>query len=317
MAHIPSGEQPVPEVARAIEEINPVDQGYVADQVLRPIGQNDKEGKIRLIEREGMLRIEDRVAMSEGSTYPRVDYGTSLQAYSCTKYGAEAQITDEERANAASSFDAERQAGNRAVGSVLMKVEDIVSDLIFDTSTWSGSDLTTTVDTSWEDHEAAIPEDVMDAGEKVRENTGVKPNALICGKKALNYMLYNDAITGSFSDDSLITPAVVRQNVAALFDLDYLIVGDAVKNTANAGATSSNSDFWGSDYAMVAKVAETDDSTEPAIGRTVRWNGMDDTGYSVTLYREQQTDSDVLKVRRYLDHIVVDKYFGHLIDITK
>lgn len=316
MAHVPEGTQPVPEVARAVEEINPMNQGYIADAVLPAIQVREKNGKIRLIQREDMLRVEDRVQMAEGATYPRVDFGTELTSYACEKFGAEAKVTDEERANALTSFDAERQAGMRAVGTVMMKIEDLVADLVFDTGTFTG-DYTTTVGTSWSDSTAAIIEDVTDAAEVVRGMTGVSPNALILGKQAFNYLLYNDDIKDRFSNDSMLTPQQIRNNAAALFDLDYIFVGDGVKNTANAGATLSTSDFWGSGYAMVAKVAETDNPAEPAIGRSVSWAAMDETGYEVRMYREPQTRSDVLQVDRYLDHIMLDKAFGHLIDIEK
>lgn len=314
--HRPS-EQPLPEQARAISEIDPTEQGYVTEDIFRPVGKSDKTGKIKLVKREDMLRVEDRVKMTSGSTYVRVDYGTELTSYNCEKYGAEAQIDDEER-ESEDTFDVENKASKRAQGTVMLKMEDEASDIIFDETTWptDDSDLYTGVGTAWSDTSAPIIKDVIQATEKVNGNTGLDPNALILNKSAMNNMLFNDDIISRFSNDDLVTPAQLRASMARLFDLDYLIVAGASKNTANQGAAGSMSRIWSGDYAMVARVAQTNDPAEPCIARGVRWDAMDDTGYEVVMYREPQTDSDVVKVRRYLDLRLIDKYLGHRLDIT-
>lgn len=317
MAQIATGSEPLPEVARAIEEIDPTAQGYIAERVLPPISPvSEKTGQLKFIDREDMIRVNDRVKMSPGSTYGRSGYRTSRQTYTCEKYGWEDDINDEDRKTTETSFDVEEQSGKYCAGKVMLKLEDEVSSLIFDTNTWTGDSLATTVSTAWSDSSATIVKDVTAAAEKVREGTGIKPNALILGAAEMQHMLYNDDIVGRFSNDMMVTPAQIRANVAGLFDLQYLLVGGAIKNTAAEGASISTSDFWQSGYAMVAKIAETSDPREVCLGRSVPWEGMDNTTYEAMLYREPQTDSDVVKVRRYLDLKVLDAALGHLIDTT-
>ena len=53
----------------------------------------------------------------------------------------------------------------------------------------------------------------------------------------------------------------------------------------------------------------------PCVGRTVRWTAVSGAGLDVTSYREDQTDSDVLKLREYLDEKIIDIGFAHLIKV--
>ena len=84
----------------------------------------------------------------------------------------------------------------------------------------------------------------------------------------------------------------------------------------------SGSYVWSSMYCMLARIAETEDMTEPCIGRTLRWDAMDATGLEVYGYPEPQTDSQIIKVRQYLDEgpsgsplPFIDSLFGDLIAV--
>lgn len=57
--------------------------------------------------------------------------------------------------------------------------------------------------------------------------------------------------------------------------------------------------------------------TEPGLGRTIIWEGMSgaDEVQPILQYREEQTDSDVFKIKQYDQPKIFDKYFGHLMKI--
>jgi len=152
----------------------------------------------------------------------------------------------------------------------------------------------------------------------VRSGTGAKANALIVGEASVQNLIANTAIQARFPSDVLLTVDLLRSQMAALFGLRKLIVGDAVYNTADEGQTFSGSDIWPDDYAMVARVAEGSGSpiTTPCIGRTLRWQDMvNNVAGAPEQYHEIQTKSEIYRMEDYLQENVFDAYFGHLMTI--
>jgi len=304
---------PRADLGAAFHEFDPEGMTFIADQILVPYGVQKEQATVTVITRENMR--SDEALRAEGGGYTRIDITGEDLAYLCQNYGMEVPITDEERRRYIDDFQIELE--KIAVLRLRMKIarELRVKTLIFNTTTWTGSALYTDVSTDWDNIASDIIGDVVAAKEKVRAGTGVKPNALIVGEATVNNMIKNTAIKARFQQNVLLTVDLLRQQMASLFGLQKLVVGDAVYNTADEGQSFSGSDIWPDDYAMVARVAEGPGSpiTTPCIGRTLKWNSMPDTvDGTPEQYREEQTKSEIYRVEDYLQEKIFDAYFGHL-----
>lgn len=310
---------PQPRVAATILQSDPEGFNFIAHDVLSPISDARRDGKIRLLDRSDMLRGEgDTLNLADGQAYPRVSYGTSYQQFFCEKFGDEAQVTEEDLArHNGETFDARTEAARMARATAMRKVERDVAGLVMNTSTFNVTDVTG--GTAWSDSSANIIDEVTTAVETVRGRTGHRPNALVVTPPILQYILTNDDIKARFND-GVVTEQQIRGSLAAIFGLDRLIVGDAVVNSANEGASDSIGDVWDTDasgeHAMVARVALSGRANEPCIGRTVRWNAFADMPLAVGSYPEPQTNSEVIQVRTYEDHKILDSELGQLIKVT-
>ena len=79
----------------------------------------------------------------------------------------------------------------------------------------------------------------------------------------------------------------------------------------------SASDIWDYKYAMVTKLQRGPTRVSPGLGRVIVWEeltGTEDMA-AVEQYREEQTKSDIFRIQQYLDELIFDAYFGHLMRI--
>ena len=123
-----------------------------------------------------------------------------------------------------------------------------------------------------------------------------------------------DNIASSGAGESVKASKITEQQLAEVFDLDHVIVAGSAKNTANTGQAASLSQIWSSEYAMVARVAETNDIREPCLGRIFHW-GEDgsEIGGMIETYRDETVRGDVVRVRHDVDEVVFYVEAGHLL----
>ena len=299
----------------AFHEYSPTRVRMIARDILPILNVGKEAATISVTRRENANIPETKHA--NGTAYGRVELYMEDMPYACVDHGLEGQVTDRDRAKFADDFDAELEKTAAVKVKMLLAREKRVKNLIFNTTTWTGTALYTDNSGSpWDNIATDIIDQIGKAKEKVRLNTGVPANALIIGEAAMQNMLKNTKIIARFPGTAVITEAILRAAMAAIFGLQDLIVGQAAYNSADEGLAASMTDMWGDDYAMVAALgAEGMPMSEPQLGRTILWQSFISDIEYVESYREEQTKSDIIRVEHSVDEKVFDKYFGHLMKI--
>lgn len=301
----------------ALHQYDPEGQDFAADKVLPVLPVLKKKAAISVITRANYKAVNTLVA--NGGVYPRIGLDIEDLEYACKKHGIEAPVTDEDRENYANDFDAELETAQVAKTRLMIQRELRVKNLVFNTTTFTGGALYTDVSSApWDAAASDIPQHILAAAEKVRANTGVKANALLVGAATLANMLSNSKIADKFKLKD-ITVEMLKSQMATLFGLEQLIVGGVVYDGAQEGQSFAGSDIWGDDYAMVLRVQSGPTRTTPGLGRTMLWTRMSPhlLQYSdeAFMYREEQTESDIVRVRQFSDEKIFDPYFGHLLKV--
>ena len=83
---------------------------------------------------------------------------------------------------------------------------------------------------------------------------------------------------------------VMRENLAALFELEQVLVMDAIHNTAKEGATASHS-FIGGKHALLCYAAPSPGLMTPSAGYTFSWTGYvgaSDNGVRIKRFRMEE-----------------------------
>ena len=66
---------------------------------------------------------------------------------------------------------------------------------------------------------------------------------------------------------------------------------------------------------MVAVIATTDSLKDPAVGRTFLWVEDSPDLMVSESYREEQTRSDIIRVRQNVAEKLIDENFAHLLQV--
>ena len=304
------------DLGEAFHEYDPSIDGFIATKVLPPLPVAKEAATMSVITRENLKRADAK--HSNGAAFNRINLITEDKAYASEDYGLEIQLTDKDRSKYRDDYDAELESSQALAKKIFNELEIRVATAVFNTTTWTNTPLyTDNKATPWSTNTTDIIAQVTAAKEKVRANTGVRADALIIGEPAMNNLLINTVIRARFPGAAVITEEMLRANLAAIFGLTELIVGGAVYDSAKEGQTFSGSDIWNYKYAMVGKIQRGPTRVNPGIGRVMTWEELTDAAdiAPVLQYREEQTASDIFRIQQYLDELIFDAYFGHLMRI--
>lgn len=293
-------------------------QGYVATQVLPVIEtglQADNPGKVPL---ESLL-FQASSTRNSGSKYNRISGTFERFTYATTENGIEEVVDERDLERYRDLLLLDQIAYARALSVVMRNHEQRVASLVFNTSTWTGASLTTAVTNEWDDAANAVPiTDVEAAVQKVYDGSGLWANALIVNRKVFRNLRNCDSIIERINSAGAGNPSkpsdITAEMLAAVFDLEKVIVAGSSKNSAAEGQSPSPGQIWSGEYAMVCRVATSNDMREPCIGRTFHW-GADGSsiGGTVEEYYEEQSRGRVIRVRHDTDEVIMYPQAGHLL----
>jgi len=307
-----------PDIAGSLETFDMSRRdGFIATEVLPAFEVATKNGTFGKFALEQMLKEVD-VTRAPGAGYSRDTAKFTTDTYACQEYGAE-EVVDNLQANMYRNFfDAEVVLGKRAMRKLLVAMEKRVAALIFNTTTWTGSSLTTAVSTQWATVATATPvADVSAAKKKVFASSGMWPNALIINANTLENLRNCVSIIDRLKYNGIVDvrpSAITAQAIAAALGVDRVIVAGQPRNTATEGQTAAMGMIWSDSYAMVARISESQDITEPCLGRIFNWT--EDGGQidgTIESYDEQRVRGRVIRARHDVHEKVLLSGCGHLL----
>jgi hypothetical protein len=297
----------------AFHEFDTSVDGFVADLALPPATVGKKASTMGVITRENLKRANADHA--NGAAFNRVTLISEDKSYACVDHGLEGQLTDEDRSTYETDYDAEYETVQSTARKMYIEREIRVMEAMFNTTTFTGADLYTDNSGSpWDNIATTIIAQVIAAKTKVRLNCGVMPDTMLIGQTALENLLLNTQIRAQFPGAQMITLAMIQQALGSIFGLQNLIVGKVGYDSADEGQDFSGSEIWADDYALIYK-RHTGGRATPGLGRNMEWNGVDGGLGLVKEYREEQTESDIFRVRDFSFEWIFDAYFGHLMKI--
>lgn len=308
-----------PDLATFLEfDLESEKSGYIATQVFPVIDVQSQAGNFGKIPIEQLLqsRVTKR---SPGSGYARGNWTFEPATYATVEHGAEEPVDDNEAKMYAEYFQAEQISTARAFSAVLRNAEARVADAVFNTSTWTGSSLTTAITHEWDDATNCVPlTDVEAAVQKIYDNSGLWANALVINRKVFRNLRNSaqviDRIESNGAGNAAKATDITVQMLAAAFDLDHIIVAGTSKNGAKEGQAASPTQIWSGEYAMVCKIATGPDMRDPCIGRTFHWaEDGSSIGGTVESYRDERIRGDVIRVRHQVAEVVLYAQAGHLL----
>jgi hypothetical protein len=295
--------------------IGAADRGFICLDLLPIFEVLEQSGDYPVIPFEALLKLQPTSRAPRGA-YNRGDYEFETGTYACKENGWEEPVDDVERKLYRRFFDAEVVAALRATDIVLRSQEARVAAKVFNVSNITQ---TSAVTTEWNTSATATPrEDVAAAMEAMRAVGQLNPNVLVISQKVFNSLMLSKQVTDAFRYGSVpfeIQPMEARKKALAMFfNIDKILVGGAIKDSAKKGKPFSSADIWDDEYAGLFRVSlGGPDLRDPCIGRTFLWTADSPQNIVTESYREEQTRSDIYRVRQYTDEAFVFTGAGYLL----
>jgi hypothetical protein len=254
-------------------------QGFVADRAF-PVLPVAKQSDSYFTYDRGYFNRDLMQKRAPGAPTAGANYKLSTATYNAAVWGLHHDIADQVRANADSPIQLDREATQFLTLQALIRKERAWAAEHFIGGVWTGD-----VDgvsgspgagefQQWNEAASTPIEDVRTGIRTVQESTGFRPNRMVLGRPVYDALLDHPDIVGRLDSGQTSGPAIVlRQNLAALFEVDEILVMDAIYNSANEGATNSHA-FIGGKKALLLYTPPSPGIMIPSAGYTMSWTGL-------------------------------------------
>lgn len=305
-----------PDLGQSFEEFDLAAsmQGFIGLQVLPIFNVSLQGANFSRVPVEALLQERDTTRASGGG-YSRQDWEFEQDSYLTTEHGAEEVMDDRERKIYAYTIDFDRIAAMRAMDAVLRNLEKRIAAAVFNTSTFNNS----AVGTAWDVYASATPlDDVVTATNLFKAQSGMMPNAVIVNDVTMRNLARCDQLIDQLKYSGIDDPKkITPQMIAALFNVDRLIVPNTMRNsspqvTGSQAITFAN--IWGNTNCMLAKIATSQDLKEPCLGRTFHWTGDGSSeGGTVEQYRDERVRADIMRARIDVQEKILYTVCGYIL----
>jgi hypothetical protein len=293
------------------------ERGFVGAEVMPVRDVDEKIGEYPYIPSENYLKIPN-IKRAAGASYPRREYKFDKKTYKCQEYGIEEAVGDDDSAEYSRLFDLMEEAVNNLEDIILRAHEERVA-----VQTQTGAGIASApVTNEWDDFaNATCKSDVTVAKRAFRLQAGMSPNLSVCNEDVFENLLQVDEVKEELKYVNPITIQSVdgqEAQLSAYFSIPRFIVARGRYDTTGPGVASSTDLIWDDEYFSLLKVSMNPQSmSEVCFGKTLNWTKDSQNLVNIDTYREDQTRSEVVRVRHHVaEHIVSTSAAYNLTNIT-
>ena len=261
-----------------------------------------------------------------GAESAGANYAISTANYACDVWALHRDVADQVRANADAPISLDREATELLTLQGLLRKEKEWADAHFVTGAWttevagvSGAPGASQVQ-RWDEAASTPIEDVRDGMRSMHQLTGFRPNKMILGREVYDKLLDHPDIVGRLDRGQTSGPAIVmRDSLAALFELSEILIMDAIENTAAEGLANVHA-YIGGKNALLLYAAPSPGLMVPSAGYTFTWAGLlggGALGTRISRMRMEHLKSDRLEIEMAFDQNQVSADLGYfLLDVV-
>lgn len=287
--------------------------GYIAEDVCPIIPVKLETSKYFVYDK---TRFDAPVALrGEQAQYGRINWSPTTDTYSCAEYGLEHLIDDRERQNAIEPLNLDIDGTEIITDMIMNDRERRVSSLLTTTGSYTHSNTRDSVSTggnaalAWDQWATSDPiKDVaVTAREQIRANSGLYPNTIILGAVVASQLKQHPIVMDRIKYNA---PGGVAKGsldaLAALFEVDRVLVGMPLYRSSNENQTDALTDIW-SKVALVAYI-----NPRPAIKQPTLCYQFQSRPRTIEKYRDDSRKSDVIRCSEVTAEKMVSDSCGYL-----
>lgn len=253
------------------------EENFIAGKVFPSVPVKKQSDRYFVYLREDWFR-DDAQERAPGTESAGGDYEIdNTPTYFCRKYAYHKDVFEEDRVNADDPLTPDEDAVAFVTDKILLNKENNWARQFFKTGVW-GTDYqgAATAGTGkviyWDDYTNSTPiEDMTKFATDMAEVTGKRPNTLVMGRRAYDALKNHP----DFLDRVKYTQkgVVTKDLIAEMFDVDRVLIANAIQNTAHKGQ-SANMQFIMGNHILLCYTTDTPRLKTATAGYTFVWTGL-------------------------------------------
>lgn len=253
------------------------ESNFIAGQVFPMVPVQKQSDRYFVYKKEDWFR-DDAQERAPGTESAGGDYDIdNTPTYFCRKYAFHKDVFEEDRANADDPLTPDEDAVAFVTDKILLNKENNWARTFFKTDVW-GTDLQGAAAAAagkvvyWDDYANSTPiEDITAASTAQAEVTGKRPNTIVMGRRAYdalkNHPDFLDRV--KYTQKGVVTTDLIAQ----MFDVDRVLVANAIQNTAKKGQQAAMSFILGN-HVLLCYTTNAPRLKTATAGYTFVWTGL-------------------------------------------
>ncbi len=299
---------------------------YIGDRVFPILDGADPKAKITIYQKADWFRDEAEIRAA-GTRAKRGGFKLDDVSFATKEYAFAKEVTDEDRRFAKSKMapplQPDQDAIEFATDKVDLKKEIRIAAMIIG-GTWADGNV------GGEDTEGlwspagntnTFLADMTKARKSIKAKTGKRPNVLVLDEATYLALKECEAIAEKIKYTQ--RDVLTKELLAALLELDEVVVGSAIKNTSKetkAGTEFTGVNIWepnaGKGMGFLCHRPAKIGLKTPIAGLQVRLAYEDESPRRITTWREPAEHQDVYEVAEETDIVLVHADLGYLFKDT-
>lgn len=292
-------------------------ENFIADKVFPIVPVDKKSDKYFVYTKNDWFRDEAQ-RRADGTESAGSGYNLTTGTYSADVFAFHKDVGDQTVANADAPLNPLREATEFVTHRLLLRRElQFVTDF-FTTGIWA-DDVTGVSGTptsgqtkQWSDYSSSDPiNDIEAAKSEVLSNTGMEPNTLVLGYEVFRQLKNHPDLVDRIKYTS--SQTITEDMIAAMFDVDRVLVAKAVKATNNEGAAEAYGFAYGK-AALLAYVAPSPGLLTPSAGYQFSWTGVSGgigSTIGVSSFRMESLKAERVEAEMAFDNKVIGADLGY------
>ena len=295
-------------------------RGFVGSAVMPFFPTPKASGVYPYIPSASLMRLVETERAAR-SGYSRIDWAFGEKDFFTKRHGLEAPIDDYERALYQSQY---AEMGVEQINTLIVTDhllrghEKRVVDLVTDTANLSNAAATV----KWDVVDTADPRADVEKGiELIEGTTGLSPNVLVMSKKLFRAVRKCKAFVDHVKYIKAVLTESMEANLSLMADylqVDRILLASEIYNSSKDPKKFTPTTIWPDSKVLLAKLGEQPmNLKEPCLGRTFLWDVWGSQMLRTESYREEQTESDIYRVKGDFAEQFVFKGCGYIITGAK
>lgn len=288
---------------------------FIAGRIFPTVTVGKQSDRYPIIEKDAFLRPAQTLR-APGTPPRRVGFTVTSDAYFANNHALATEIPIEDLANADVGFALRENSTKLVTGLLALGLEDRVARLVTSISNL-GSGVALAGTAKWSDYANSDPiSDVTTGQAFIRKQTGLRANTLVIDEDTLAIVRRHPVLLDHFKYTA--GGLLGLAQLAELFSVETILVGQGIKQNAVEGGTSSLTNLWGNN-ALLCRVEPAITMETATFGLAYRWTppGVP-TAFQVERYPNPDpgAKAEVIAAGYYQDERIVARDLAYLISST-